>query len=146
MSLSVSRLELLRRMAESREAEARKLFAEAQRKHETQVNTERELRGYLAEYEARPLASPTPALLENQRQFLLRLRSAADTQAQHAQHAAEAVEKARLFWIEQRNALRVAEALLEQGCQVARRVEERKSQREMDEFAATRRPPQAYAQ
>lgn len=145
MSLTRSRLELLRRVAENKEADARRAFAEAQRRLDVHQRTEHELRGYLSEYESRPLAAPTPALLENQRQFLLRLRAALDAQHQHAERAAEATEQARLEWLARRNDLRVAETMLEQGCAAERRVVELKAQKEMDEFAITRRPPPAYA-
>ncbi len=145
MALSRSRLELLCRVAEQHETDARREFAAAQRKLAAQQDTERELRGYLAEYEAQPLRAATPALLENQRQFLNRLRGAADAQKQHAANAAAQAEEARLKWLDQRNELRVAETLLAQACQVERRSEERTSQKEMDEFAMTRRPPNVYA-
>jgi|GEM_PF-3023272 len=139
MTLSRARLELLCKVAEKNEFDAQRKLAESQRKLATQQDTESELRGYLAEYESRPMKAPTPALLENQRQFLMRLRGAVETQRQHAINAAMQVEIARLGWIEKRNELRVAETLLEQGCALERKSEERQSQREMDEFASTRR-------
>lgn len=145
MTLSRERLELLCRIAEKKEADAQLDFADTQRRLASQQATEAELRGYLHEYEQRPLRAATPALLENQRQFLMRLRNAIDAQHQHAEAVAAQVELARQRWLEQQQALRVAESMLEQGRFVERRSEERKAQHEMDEFAMTRRPPQAYA-
>jgi flagellar export protein FliJ len=145
MALSHSRLVLLRRIAENKESEAGLALAEAQRRLAAQRATETELRGYLAEYEQRPLRAATPALLENQRQFLERLRAAVDAQQQQVAAAAIKVEQLRQHWVEQRQGLKVAESMLEQGLQVERRSEARRSQTEMDEFSITRRPPAVYA-
>lgn len=145
MALSRERLDLLLRVAETKEADARRELAELQKRLAGQQATEAELRGYLAEYERRPMHAPTPALLENQRQFLLRLKGAVDSQCRHAQSTAAQVEQARLRWIEQQQEVRVAETMLEQGLVAERRVQERRAQHEMDEFALTRRPPPAVA-
>ena len=145
MALSRSRLELLRQIAEKNEWQAQRALAEAQRSLFSQQNTEAELRGYLGEYERQPLRAATPALLENQRQFLIRLRAAVETQQQHCRDAMQRVERARTQWMSERQELRVAEAMVEQGRVVDRRADERRAQIEMDDFAVTRRPPVAYA-
>lgn len=145
MALSRARLELLHRMAERREADARAAIADAQRRLSTQQDIDRELRGYRDDYEARGFAQPSPLMLENRRQFLVRLGSAIEAQQTQIAQAAEAVRQAQARWMEQRQALQVAETLLAQGCAAERAEQERKAQREMDEFAGRRRATVGFA-
>lgn len=144
MALSKIRLELLHRIAETREQDSQYLLAEAQRKLADQQSTQRELQSYLVEYERQPLRSATPALLENRRQFLLRLQTALAAQEQAARNAALRVEEARSHWMDQRRELQIAETMLERGFEVERRAEARTSQNETDEFARMRRHHSAH--
>lgn len=142
MALSRSRLELLLRMAERREADARSAVAEAQRRLDTQQSIDRELRSYRDDYETRGFARPSPLMLENRRQFLGRLGAAIEAQQAQIAQAAEQLRQAQARWLEQRQALQVAETMLEQGLVRERAEQERRAQREMDEFAG-RRPLRA---
>jgi len=66
------------------------------------------------------------------------LRDAMDSQLQQSRMAARQLDEARTKWIGQRQALAVVEALRGQVEAVVRLQAERRSQKDMDEFAASR--------
>jgi flagellar protein FliJ len=143
MTLSRTRLELLHRIAEKKEKDAQSLLADAQKKLTEKQNMHRELQTYLGEYERQSPTATSAMLLENQRQFLMRLHNAGTAQLQAVANAKQKLELVRLEWLQKRKDLQIAETMLEQGRQEALRVSERQSQRDMDEFATMRQRPTA---
>lgn len=138
MALSQVRLELLNRVAERNEDEAKAALAKAQARLVEQQALHDELEQYLHDYQHRPHQRPTPMLLENQRQFCGKLVAALNAQLAAIEAERARVEQARERWLASRRELHVAEHLQLQGDAEARRVAEKHSQREMDEFAAMR--------
>lgn len=143
MSLSSTRLELLLTVAEKTEGEARDAVAEAERREVEVAAILVELEKYLAEYEARPMTTVSPVLLENRRQFNLRLQAAIEQQRRGVAEVAARTARARERWQATRKDVMVTETLLEQARAEDRKLAERRSQREMDEFAMLRRHAQA---
>lgn len=138
MSLSRARLELLRRVAERNEDEALQALRSAESRQAEQAALHDELARYLQDYEQRPVGLPNPLLLENQRQFIAKLDAALQAQAQAVDAAAQRVALAREAWLDTRRALRVSELLQDQGAAEERRLADRRSQKETDEFALNR--------
>lgn len=138
MSLSKTRRDLLNRVAERNEEEALAGLRAAEARLAEATSLHGELGRYLDDYQRRPIAVPTPAILENQRQFLLKLDDALRSQAQAITAAEARVASAREVWLDSRRELRIAHLLDEQGAAEERRLADRRSQREMDEFATTR--------
>jgi flagellar FliJ protein len=138
MALSQVRLELLNRVAESNEDEARAALAKAQARLAEQEALHAELQGYLEDYQSRPHQRPTPMLLENQRQFCGKLVEALKAQQAAIDTDRMRVAQAHERWLASRRELRIAEHLQQQGDLEVRRVAEKTSQREMDEFATIR--------
>lgn len=138
MTLSHARLELLNLVAERNEDEARSALGRAQARLAEQQALQGELRQYLDDYQQRQPQRPTPMLLENQRQFCAKLASAMSAQAATIEAEQARVAQANERWLATRRELRIAEHLQQQGDLESRRIEEKASQREMDEFAAVR--------
>lgn len=138
MSLSKARRELLNRVAERNEEEALAALRAAETRLAEASALHGELGRYLDDYQRRPVAVPNPAILENQRQFLIKLDTALRAQAQAVSAAEGRVAIAREAWLATRRELRIAHLLDEQGAAEDRRVADRRSQREMDDFALTR--------
>ena len=145
MSLSSTRLELLLKVAEKTEGEAREVVADAERREAEVAAILVELEKYLAEYEAKPMALVSPVLLENRRQFNLRLQGAIEQQRRNVAEVAARTIKARERWMLTRKEVKVTETLLEQARVEDRKLADRRGQREMDEFAMLRRHTQAAA-
>ncbi len=138
MALSQVRLELLNRVAERNEDEARAALAKAQLRLAEQQALHGELQRYLEDYQNRPHQRPTPLLLENQRRFCGKLIEALNSQLGVIEAEKARVEQANERWLASRRELRVAEHLQVQGDLEARRVADKRSQRETDEFATMR--------
>ena len=138
MSLSKARLNLLSRIAERNEEEALSALRAAETRLAEAVALHGELGRYLNDYEARPSASPNPMLLENQRQFIAKLDEALRSQAAAIEAAKGRVAQAREAWMSTRRELRISLLLQEQGAAEDRRIDDRRSQRETDEFAINR--------
>ena len=145
MSLSSTRLELLLKVAEKAEGEARDMVAEAERREAEVKAILAELEKYLAEYEAKPMALVSPVLLENRRQFNLRLQGAIAQQQRSVAEVAARTVKARERWQSTRKEVMVTETLLGHARVEDRKLADKRSQREMDEFAMIRRHAQAAA-
>ncbi|WP_293373514.1 flagellar export protein FliJ [Nevskia sp.] len=138
MSLSKARLDLLSRVAERNEEEALTALRGAETRLAEQTALHGELGRYLDDYQQRPIASPNPMLLENQRQFIAKLDEALQSQAKAVEAAKGRVAQAREAWMGTRRELRISLLLQEQGAAEDRRIDDRRSQRETDEFALNR--------
>lgn len=138
MSLSKARLDLLSRVAERNEEEALNALRAAEARLAEQAALHGELRRYLDDYEARPIGVPNPLLLENQRQFIAKLDTALQSQARAVEAAEQRVAVVREAWMATRRDLRISLLLQEQGAAEDRRIADRRSQRETDEFALNR--------
>ena len=138
MSLSKARLDLLSRVAERNEEEALNALRAAEARLAEQAALHGELRRYLDDYEARPIGVPNPLLLENQRQFIAKLDTALQPQARAVEAAEQRVAVVREAWIATRRDLRISLLLQEQGAAEDRRIADRRSQKETDEFALNR--------
>ncbi|MBA4285998.1 MAG: flagellar export protein FliJ [Xanthomonadaceae bacterium] len=138
MSLSRSRLDLLSRVAERNEEEALNALRGAEARHAEATVLHGELSRYLDDYQARPIGLPNPLLLENQRQFIAKLDAALQAQAQAVEAARQRVAVAREAWMATRRELRISLLLQEQGAAEDRRIADRRSQKETDEFALNR--------
>lgn len=138
MALSHVRLELLNLVAERNEDDAKTLLAKAQARLAEQQALFGELQHYLEDYQSRLPARPTPMLLENQRQFCGKLMEALNAQQAAIDAEQGRVAQANERWLAMRRELRITEHLQQQGDLEVRRIEEKASQREMDEFATVR--------
>lgn len=138
MSLSKARLDLLSRVAERNEKEALDALRAAEARLAEQTALQGELRRYLDDYEARPIGLPNPLLLENQRQFIAKLDVALQSQARAVEAAQQRVAVVREAWMATRRELRISLLLQEQGAAEDRRIADRRSQKETDEFALNR--------
>lgn len=138
MSLSKARRELLNRVAERNEDDALAALRAAEARLAEQTALHGELGRYLDDYQQRPIAFANPVILENQRQFLAKLDTALRAQADAVRAAEARVATSREAWLATRRELRIAHLLDEQGAAEDRRIDDRRSQREMDEFATVR--------
>ena len=138
MSLSKSRLELLHRVAERNEQQALAALRAAEARQAEAASLQDELRRYLDDYQGRPVGVPNPLLLDNQRQFLVKLDTALRAQATAVDTASQRVVVAREAWLATRRELRINLLLQEQGAAEDRRLADRRSQKETDEFALNR--------
>ncbi|MDP3295095.1 MAG: flagellar export protein FliJ [Nevskia sp.] len=138
MSLSQVRLELLNLVAGRNEDDAKAVLAKAQARLAEQQALFGELQQYLEDYQQRLPARPTPMLLDNQRQFCGKLIDALNAQQATIDAEQGRVKQANERWLAMRRELRITEHLQQQGDLEVRRIEEKASQREMDEFATVR--------
>jgi len=138
MSLSKARLDLLSRVAERNEEEALAALRAAEARMAEAAALHGELGRYLDDYQQRPITAANPMLLENQRQFIAKLDEALQSQAKAVEAAKGRVAQAREAWMGTRRELRISLLLQEQGAAEDRRIDDRRSQRETDEFALNR--------
>jgi flagellar FliJ protein len=139
------RLDPIRRLAQNREDDAAKRFAESQIALQRQEAQLQEMERYMNEYGGgAPGASLVPALLANRTAFLRQLAEALRWQAGAVQEARTQLERARAQWVDKHHDTDVLETLMVRSAQSEQRSQERRLQREMDEFAQ-RRPPSALA-
>lgn len=141
MPLSTERLQLLHRVAERGEDDARRVLASARQQLEQQTQIERELQRYLDEYQCGPGDGVrlSAALLENRRLFVQRLRAAVLAQANQVERTAAAMRQTEERWLESRRALRIAEQMREAGRLAEQRVEDSRAQRLQDDETLQRR-------
>lgn len=128
---------LLHRAQESEDAAAR-VLAERQNvlaQHEAQL---RELRRYADEYGQSQMAATSPAQLANRRAFLDRLQSAVDQQARTVDNSRQTVEIERSRLLLASRDKQVLEQLAASYRAQERVVDERRSQRELDDLGARR--------
>ena len=128
---------LLRRAQEHEDAVAREL-AERQRAHELQESRLEELRRYADEYASSQLAATSPAQLANRRAFLDRLESAVQQQSLTVDSSRERLETERTRLLLASRDKQVLEQLAASYRAQERKVDERRSQREMDDLGARR--------
>jgi flagellar FliJ protein len=130
------RLEPIQRLAQGREDDAARRFAESQRALERQETQLREMQRYLDEYNAGPAGGVlTPSLLANREAFLRQLAEALRWQAGAVNDARNRLELAREQWLGRHRDTDVVERLLQRSQGHERQAQERRAQRELDEFA-----------
>ena len=128
---------LLRRAQDHEDTVAREL-AERQRAHEMQESRLAELRRYAEEYASSQMAAISPAQLANRRAFLDRLESAVEQQSRTVDSSRERLEAERTRLLLASRDKQVLEQLAASYRAQERKVDERRSQREMDDLGARR--------
>lgn len=126
---------LLRRAQEHEDSVAREL-AERQRAHQVQESRLDELRRYAEEYANSQMSAVSPAQLSNRRAFLDRLESAVQQQTQNVDNSRERLEAERTRLLLASRDKQVLEQLAASYRAQERKVDERRSQREMDDLGA----------
>ena len=130
------RLEPIQRLAQGREDDAARRFAETQRALERQEAQLQEMERYLNEYSVgKPGAALTPSLLANREAFLRQLAEALRWQAGAVSEARNRFDLAREQWLGRHRDTGMVERLLERSHGHERQAQERRTQRELDEFA-----------
>jgi len=130
------RLEPIQRLAQSREDDAALRFAESQRLLARQEAQLQEMERYLGEYgAAKAGAAIAPALLANREAFLRQLAEALRWQAGAVNEARNRLEMARQNWMGRHRDTGVVDCLLDRSHGHERQDQERRAQRELDEFA-----------
>lgn len=131
------RLKPLQQVADIREDAAMRRYAASQRVLAERETRLVELQNYLRDYLAAESAL-APAMLANRHAFIQRLREAERFQQQAVEQARAAVEAERLRYLVQQRDAGVLDQLA--ACYRSREalVVERRTQRQMDEFASRR--------
>lgn len=130
------RLEPIQRLAQGREDDAARCLAESQGALARQEAQLQEMERYLNEYGAgSPGSALTPSLLANREAFLRQLAEALRWQAGAVNEARSRLELARQQWLGRHRDNGVVERLLERSHGHERKDQERRIQRELDEFA-----------
>jgi flagellar FliJ protein len=133
------RLDPVRRVAQGREDDAAKRFADSQQLLAQREAQLRDMEKYLAEYEAaKPAPGMGPALLANREAFLRQLGEAIRWQKNAVAEARAKLDAAREHWLRKRCATNVVEHLIERSDNAEQRLRERRLQQELDEFAQRR--------
>ncbi|NZA27894.1 flagellar export protein FliJ [Luteimonas sp. SJ-92] len=135
---------LLLRAQEQEDAIARDL-AERQRALALHEQRLEELRRYADEYGSNGSAATSPAQLANHRAFLERLESAVEQQSRTVDSSRRTVEVERTRLLLASRDKQVLEQLAASYRTQERQVDERRSQREMDDLGARRMRAQAIA-
>lgn len=139
------RLDPIRRLAQSREDDAAKRLAESQQLLARQEAQLHEMERYLDEYSLANQNAPiAPAMLANREAFLRQLAEALRWQAGAVEDARTRLERARDQWLTKHRDGDVLDNLIDRSRSAERSRQERREQREMDEFAQ-RRPPSRAA-
>jgi flagellar protein FliJ len=128
---------LLRRAQDHEDTVAREL-ADRQRAHELQESRLAELRRYADEYAGSQMAAISPAQLANRRAFLDRLESAVEQQSRNVDSSREHLDAERARLLLASRDKQVLEQLSASYRAQERKVDERRSQREMDDLGARR--------
>lgn len=140
------RLAPIHHLAQGRENDAARQLAESQRLVAQQENQLQEMERYLSEYsEGRVGASMAPALLANREAFLKQLAEALRWQSGAVADARQRLQQAREHWVGKHRDTDVLEHLIDRSHNDERRVQERRLQRELDEFAQLRPAPSQMA-
>lgn len=137
MSMSVERIGVLVKVAESRTDEAAEQLARRRSGLTEEEERLQELRRYLDEYRARPIP-PSPMLIANRERFLARLGEAELHQTRAVNAAEQAVKVSTQDWLERRVGQQKFGVL--QAAAVGRdaRASERTMQKQLDEFSLRR--------
>src|SRR5690606_35012042 len=128
---------LLRRAQDHEDAVAHEL-AERQRAHELQESRLEELRRYAEAYASGQMSAIRPAQLANRRAFLHRLESAVEQQSRNVDSSRQRLEAERARLLLASRDKQVLEQLAASYRAQERQVDERRSQREMDDLGARR--------
>lgn len=137
MTMSLRRLDVLAKLADSRTDRAAEDLARCRASLNEQQARLQELHRYMQEYRGRPLPA-TPALIANRERFLARLDEAERQQVRTIESATQAVTDSTQTWMEQRLGRQKVGVL--QGAAVTRelRVTEHRAQGQLDEFSLRR--------
>jgi flagellar FliJ protein len=134
--VNAKRLIPIQRIAQQREDDQARQFAEQQKALETQEQRLQELRRYAAEYAAIPSTTTlTPALLSNRRAFVEKLDTAVQQQSRQVEKARGTceVERARLMLASRE--VSVLDKLAASYHTQERKTAEQRSQKELDDHA-----------
>lgn len=132
--LASERLQPLQQRAESREEEAARRLLDQQRQLSERELRLHELTRYLAEYEGMSSAG-SARMLMNQRAFVERLREAVAMQKRLVEQARASCDLERGRWLLERREVSTLDQLADCYRRRERVVEERREQKQMDEFA-----------
>jgi len=130
------RIDPLLQRAQQREDEVARDLAERQRALETHESRLEELRRYAEEYANSQMAATSLAQLSNRRAFLDRLDNAVQQQSQTVDRNREKVELERSRLLLASRDKQVLEQLAASYRAQERKVDDRRSQREMDDLGA----------
>ena len=132
------RIDPLLRRAQEHEDEVARDLAERQRALDTHLSRLDELRRYAEEYAGSQMAATSPAQLANRRAFLDRLQSAVEQQSRAVDNSRQTVEIERGRLLLASRDKQVLEQLAASYRAQERQVDERRSQRELDDLGARR--------
>lgn len=132
--MSVERLDLLLKLSDSKTETAARELGQRQASLNEQRRRLDELRGYLGEYRGRPMPG-TPALIANRERFLARLAEAEAQQLRAVAQAEVSVQQSTTHWMERRRDGEKLGTLQTSAIARASRIEERRGQQGLDEFA-----------
>jgi flagellar FliJ protein len=144
MALDTHRLHVLLKVAGHRVDDAGKAMAKSEQQLRDHHRRLEELRGYVREYQSRPLPA-NAAMMVNRERFLLRLSDAEAQQRAAVGQAERQLQHSRENWRARRQAEERLGVLNEQAGQRESRSEERKVQAQQDEIALRRFSDQAAA-
>lgn len=133
MSMSVRRLDVLAKVADSRADRAAEELARNRAGLAEQESRLQELRRYMDEYRTRPLPQ-TPMLIANRERFLARLDEAERQQLRAVSSATQAVAVSTQSWLDQRLGQKKVGVLQEAALGREQRVNESRVQKQLDEF------------
>ncbi|MGH8504780.1 MAG: flagellar export protein FliJ [Stenotrophobium sp.] len=131
-----ARLEPIQQLADMREEEAMQALAESQRALAEQEARLAELQRYAAEYADASMTVGSPSMIVNRCAFLAKLQDAARFQQKTVEQARLRCEAERARWLLRRRDAGVLDQLAASYNLQARRHDERRLQKEMDEHAA----------
>lgn len=137
MSMSVRRLDVLAKVADSRADRAAEELARSRAGLAEQEERLQELRRYLEEYRTRPMP-PTPMLIANRERFLARLDEAERQQVRAVTSATQAVAVSTQSWMEQRLGQKKVGVLQDAALGRELRINEARAQKQLDEFGLRR--------
>lgn len=135
---SSTRIDPLLNRAQDNEDAAARVLADRQRALQQNESRLDELRRYAAEYGQSQLAATSPAQLANRRAFLERLESAVEQQSRAVDNHRQTVEVERSRLLLASRDKQVLEQLAASYRAQERVVDERRSQRELDDLGARR--------
>lgn len=134
MTMSLRRLDVLAKLADSRTDQAAEELARCRAGLNEQDGRLQELRRYMQDYRERPLPH-TPTLIANRERFLARLDEAERQQQRAVNAATQAVAASTQGWMEQRLGRQKVGVLQGAATHREQRVTEQRAQVQLDEFA-----------
>lgn len=137
MSMSVRRLGVLAKVADSRADRAAEELARQRVGLAEQESRLEELRRYVQEYRTRPMPQ-APMLIANRERFLSRLDEAERQQVRAVSSATQSVELSTQNWLERRLGQKKVCVLQEAAMGREQRIHESRAQKQLDEFGLRR--------